>query len=187
MQLSNTFTIIKLNILSDHSMIRFCLLIDSILNENNNVSEGLERQSSTYKWDETKRLEYLDKLSQPYSVDQLNNITERLFDVAEAQALNDNLNEFYEIINEVCDPLFKKKLNASSSINNKSTDQPWFDEDCKSKRKEFYKCLNGYRNDKCEENRKRMTETRSDYKCTIRNSKYRYDKKRTLKLEKAWF
>ena len=51
-------------------------------------------------------------------MDQLNDITERLSDVAEAQALNDNLNEFYEIINEVCDPLFKKKLNASSSINN---------------------------------------------------------------------
>ena len=120
-------------------------------------------------------------------MDQLNDITERLSDVAEAQALNDNLNEFYEIINEVCDPLFKKKLNASSSINNKSTDQSWFDEDCKSKRKEFYKCRNGYRNNKCEENRKRMTETRSDYKCTIRNSKYRYDKQRTLKLEEARF
>ena len=30
-------------------------------------------------------------------------------------------------------------------------------------------------------------ETRSDYKCTMRNSKYRYDKQRTLKLEKARF
>ena len=105
------------------------------------MSEGLERQSGTYKWDETKCLEYLDKLSQPYIVDQLNNITERLSDVAEAQVLNDNLNEFYKIINEVCDPLFKKKLNVSSSINYKNTDQSWFDEDCKSKRKEFYNCL----------------------------------------------
>ena len=90
-------------------MIGFYLLTDNILNANNNVSEGLERQSSTYKWDETKRLEYIDELSQPYIYDQLNNITERLSDVAEAQALNDNLNKFYEIINEVCDPLFKKK------------------------------------------------------------------------------
>ena len=88
---------------------------------------------------------------------------------------------------KVCDPLFKKKVKSNDSIKSKNTDQPWYDDDCKSKRKDFYKNLNFYRNDKCEENRISMTAARSRYKCAIRSNKFKYDKMRTSKLERARF
>ena len=90
-------------------------------------------------------------------------------------------------MSKVCDPLFKKKVKSNDSIKNKNTDQPWYDDDCKSKRKYFYKNLNFYRNDKCEGYRISMTAARSSYKCAIRSNKFKYDKMRTSKLERARF
>ena len=181
------FEVYEPNILSDHCMIRFCMLTDKIQDENINLPEGLQSQSYTYKWDETKLLEYLDNLSQPIIVDQINDITESLSEVTDAKALNENLDVFYDVLSKVCDPLFKKKVKSNDSIKSKNTDQPWYDDDCKSKRKDFYKNLNFYRNDKCEENRTSMTAARSRYKCAIRSNKFKYDKMRTSKLERARF
>ena len=48
------FEVYEPNILSDHCMIRFCMLTDKIQDENINLPEGLQSQSYTYKWDETK-------------------------------------------------------------------------------------------------------------------------------------
>ena len=46
--------------------------------------------------------------------------------------------------------------------------QEWFDNDCKTKRDEFYIDLNKYRSNKNEENRKKMCSTRSEYKKLLR-------------------
>ena len=84
--------------------------------------------------------------------------------------------------------MFKRNIKHSNSNNNKSNlNQPWFDDNCKFKRKEFYENLNFYRIEKSEENRIHMSESRSRYKCAVRSAKFNLDKVKTAKLEKARF
>ena len=50
--------------------------------------------------------------------------------------------------------------------------QEWFDNDCKTKRDEFYIDLNKYRSNKNEENRNKMCSTRSEYKKLLRKKRF---------------
>ena len=182
------FVIDEPNILSDHCMIKFSLIAKQGLGVPNATKGGPRRQSFTYKWDETKKSEYIDRLGQVHILEKLNDITDRLSYVDTEEGINENINGFYKIISEVCDPLFKKNIKPSNNKTaHSNVDQNWFDDDCKQKRKEFYENLNFYRNDKSGENRLNMNKTRSKYKRTIRNAKYKDDKAKTAKLEKAQF
>ena len=51
----------------------------------------------------------------------------------------------------------------------------------------YYRCLNYYRSNPCDETRVDMVQTRSSYKYTVRKKKYVYDKEHTHKLESARF
>lgn len=169
-----------------YCMIHFSVNVKEGLKVNSNNKQSFSWKSATYKWNESKRLEYIEKLGQPHIQDKLMYATESLSNVDNDDKLNGNINIFYEIIEDVCDPLFKIDIKPDNKHKAKSyQSQPWFDDECRGKRNEFYKNLNFYRNDKCEANRKSMSESRTDYKCTIRKAKYVYDKDRTNKLEKA--
>ena len=49
------------------------------------------------------------------------------------------------IMEKVCDPLFSKKVGSSHDANyiqcNESSNQPWFDQECRNYRKLFYLAL----------------------------------------------
>ena len=180
------FVVDEPNIISDHCMIHFSIAVREGLKVSCNNKQCYSRQNVTYKWVESKRLEYIEKLGQPHIYDKLMYVTENLSNVDNDDKLNSNINKFYEIIEDVCDPLFKINIKPDNKNKAKSNQsQPWFDEECRDKRNEFYKNLNFYRFDQCEANRKNMSESRTDYKCTIRKAKCIYDKNRTIKLEKA--
>ena len=58
--------------------------------------------------------------------------------------------------------------------------QEWFDNDCTTKRDEFYIDLNKYRSNKNEENRKKMCSTRSEYKKLLRKKRFEARRAKTL-------
>ena len=101
--------------------------------------------------------------------------------------MNSNVEEFYNILSQVCDPLFKKKINSNQRSDCSQVKQPWFDESCRAKRKEFYNRLNTFRSHNSDENRNNLTTSRTEYKKCIRSSKKSFDNKQTIKLEKARF
>lgn len=184
----SNFVIDEPNILSDHCTVRFSLTARHNLRNINGTDESSKCHSHTYKWDDMKKAEYIDRLGQSHIIDKLQSITDRLSYIETEADLHENVNGFYEIIKEICDPLFKRNIKHSNSNNNKSNlNQPWFDDNCKFKRKEFYENLNFYRIDKSEENRIHMSESRSRYKCAVRSAKFNHDKVKTAKLEKARF
>ena len=97
------------------------------------------------------------------------------------------MEEFYNILSQVCDPLFKKKINSNQRSDCSQVKQPWFDESCRAKRKEFYNHLNTFRLHNSDENRNNLTTSRTEYKKCIRSSKKSFENKQTIKLEKARF
>ena len=57
----------------------------------------------------------------------------------------DFLPTLYNIIDDVCSPIFKRNVNiftSSSSAKTYTKKQEWYDSECKGKQKEFYKYLN---------------------------------------------
>ena len=127
----SNFVIDEPNILSDHCTVRFSLTARHNLRNINGTDESSKCHSYTYKWDDVKKAEYIDRLGQSHIIDKLQSTTDRLSYIETEADLHD-----------------------SNSNNNKSNlNQPWFDDNCKFKRKEFYENLNFYRIDKSEENR----------------------------------
>ena len=59
---------------------------------------------------------------------------------------------------------------------------PWFDDDCRIKRQEFYHLLNLYRSDKTDENRINMVSARRSFKKALRKARFRYDSDQCKKL-----
>ena len=183
----SSFIVEEPNILSDHCMIKFsfsCYNIGNVIE----LDQEVNSQKFTYKWDETKKLQYIEQLNQTSTIEKINNLTNELDSVVNDEDLDDNLKVFYKIVDNVCGPLFKKNLQCGYKKTTKSNlGEPWFDDNCRNKRKFFHNRLNTYRNDKNEHNRKCMTEARTDYKGTIREAKYKFDRNKTAKLEKARF
>ena len=66
-------------------------------------------------------------------------------------------------------PLFKKNIKHYSKTNFKNrTNVPYFDNDCKKVKSNYYTCLNSLRKISCNENRANMVQARSEYKNRIR-------------------
>ena len=87
--------------------------------------------------------------------------------------IDENVSCFSELMANVCDPLFAKQIKvpdagAAQQNYTKSTNNPWFDEECQIYRDRFYKKLNAYRETKNDFNTKNMVNSRSDFKNLIR-------------------
>ena len=59
-----------------------------------------------------------------------------------------------------------------------------FDNTCSDKRKIFYRCLNTFRKNKSDENRRNMVKARTEYKNTVRKN-FESDRQKSLKLINA--
>ena len=68
-----------------------------------------------------------------------------------------------------------------------STQGLLLDDECTCLKTDYYRKLNRYRLDGCDENRRSMVLARSLYKKTIRKKKFVFDKKKTKLLENARF
>ncbi|XP_053395382.1 uncharacterized protein LOC123523921 isoform X1 [Mercenaria mercenaria] len=183
----NSFEIMEPNILSDHCIVSFSMKSKSQIEirDFQRGDDDADKISYKYKWNDENKGTYIEQLNSEnitYMFNELNN------DVLNAQSnvdLDTSLNTFCDILNSVCTPLFKKKCSSSSVSCSYDKEKAYYDVECNQLKSSYYKLLNIYRNDNCDDNKKNMVHARSEYKKTVRKKKYIYDKSQTQKLESA--
>lgn len=151
--LIRSFDVGEPNILSDHSVISFSLSSNYEFSQENETDENLESVQYKYVWDPTLINEYINRLT---AVDTLNLFEQAKLNLMEESVSDEGINSSIDLIVEgieLCSkPLFSKSCQAkrieSTFVDNK---QPWFDDDCRIKRTEFYHCLNIFRTDKTQQ------------------------------------
>lgn len=180
------FSVCDPNILSDHCIIRFSMLKHTnIYTTQSEETDSSERLYKKYKWDEVKKDEYIFNLNG--SEHELLNLVSNLTHASKPDDIDENIGDFLNLMENVCDPIFAKLLKIPNETDtnysyNHQSNRPWFDEECQALRDSFYKKLNIYRNNKNNTNEKNMIKARSDFKNMIRKKRYIYDKSQTEKL-----
>ena len=184
------------NIMSDHCSILFSLQrADNKDNSNINdktipISDAVPARFK-YTWDNNVQTQFIDKLASDDSQCKLEQLITGLNDVSTESTLDNNLNAFYSFIDEVCDPLCKKNIgiknNNNSKNNLKKKSKPWFDNECRQSRSEFYEDLKSFRQSDSSQNRKHLIETRKKHKETIKKKRREYGLSQTKKLETLRF
>lgn len=182
--LIRSFDVGEPNILSDHSVLSFSLAANFEFSRVHEFEENFESVQYKYVWDSSLIDEYTNRLSSAPTLNLFEQAKIKLTDDnISAEGINSSINLIVEGIELSSKPLFSKSCHTKqvevSFIDNK---QPWFDDDCRIKRNEFYYCLNIFRFDKSDVNRVNMVSARSIYKKTLRQARYRYDCKQTKKL-----
>lgn len=184
----DTFSVDDPNILSDHCVINFSLCSHTnIHDDNNNSKSGTESLKFKYVWNSQYADLYQEALESENVQFEITNLKTDLLYVQSEENLNANLMSFQKTVDNVCSPLFQKNVvNRNSENFISECNHPWYNDDCKLKRNSFYDCLNNYRFNKQDAaSRESMVRSRSEYKKTLRHSRYEYRKSRTQKLENA--
>ena len=94
------------------------------------------------------------------------------------------LNLITEGLENCSKPLFSKPLSDCENQNYRNTErnQPWFNDDCRIKRTEYYRFLYILREGKTDINRVNMVTARSAFKRALRLARHRFDQLQTQRL-----
>jgi hypothetical protein len=179
------FQVLDPNIWSDHCMINFTLgTIGCHQKEISETSKSYEQLEYVYKWDKDKQITYENVLNSETYFNDFQHLIGSLSNMQDKTQIDENLQTFYLVIDEVCSPLFRKNV-KSNKVAKPITkiSQPWYDHACKEKQKHFYDNLNIFRNEQSDSSRINMVSSRSDYKEFIRQRKRSYDALQLNKLE----
>ena len=144
----NTFEVLDPNILSGHCIVQFLVILhDSVLNAESDNSYG-SYFNYKYVWKNNEVESYQNALQSDNVQGALNDLKTNIPNLTTADELNLNVKSFQEVMESVCNPLFKKDI-SKSRLQNCSTfnesNQPWFSENCKQKREIFFRNLDVYR------------------------------------------
>ena len=141
MKYLNSFSVEEPNICSDHCEIKFSFG-RSKCNDKEAYDDAFQHTEYTYKWDMDGKEGFIQTLRSDVIQDRLNRITNELQIVESQTDIDSNLSCFYGIIDDVCSPAFKKKLNNKKSnlynTHTHSKNQQWFDSECNEQQKQFY-------------------------------------------------
>ena len=173
------------NILSDHSILNFSLISSfDISNLANEAETDPVSVSFTYKWDRNLIDEYKARLRSEDTLhifEQARTILSA--DFVAADEISSNFNTIVEGIESCTKPLFSRTFRTKKSecvFNDNNL--PWFDDNCRIKRQEFYFCLNFYREDRTDLNRINMVIARAIFKSALRKARFLFDSEQTRKL-----
>jgi exonuclease III len=179
------FDVSEPNILSDHCLINFVLEFDNPINVD--ISDSHDHVSYKYLWSGNLKSVYTDELLSERSRQKFNCLNVQINSAVDMHDINECVDSFSNILDEVASPLFKRNIGVNNKDNAVYSDQPWFTEDCHEKRIIFNRMLNRFRLNKSEENRISLVNARSQYKTCIRKCRYDFDKAESLKLTQAKF
>ncbi|MCG8076814.1 MAG: hypothetical protein JAY75_11300 [Candidatus Thiodiazotropha taylori] len=171
------------NILSDHCSIEFtipCKSTDEQVTSIENVP--YEKETKKYVWKEARAGDYFFNLEQEENA--FRDLSGHLAQATTQQQINENISSFSNLMEKVCDPLFSKNLSECSNNSDieQTSNQPWFDDECRRLRNLFYASLNTYRRCKTLNNQTELTTARSNYKKKLRQKRYIFMKEKTTKL-----
>ena len=177
------FVVLEPNILSDHCALSFAIngFKQTVYRDK---PDNLKPQVTEYKyvWDAEKNVLYNNALNEFDNLTQLHMLTIDAESVSNCSEVDDNINNFYNYMTNIVDPLFKKNIKRNNSRLNTNKNE-WFDNECDDKRKIFHRNLRYYSKEKSDENRHNMTEARSNYKTCIRQKRALHNKNKTKQLE----
>lgn len=180
-----SFDIDDPNILSDHCCIKlvfeFPVKSESLLDDD----ENFEQIKGKYVWNAESVDEYKSNLNSYTVQEKLRALNDKIMHSNDGKAINSCLTDFNGILTDVCSPYFRESKSSTNYIFNESKENPWFNEECAEKRYIFLQKLNLYRNFNNTESRAALSKARSDYKKTLRQARYNFDRQKTLRLEQA--
>lgn len=181
----SSFHVADPNILSDHCCIDFSLLCKDISETAfSREKETFQSVNKKYIWNEARAGEYIFNLEKEEN--GLKHLSSVLSGVSTPKQIDDNIKNFTNLMEGVCDPLFSKKIISSLDVTNlqckSSSTQSWFDEECRKLRNLFYSTLNKYRSYKSPTNQTNFVKARSNFKKTLRQKRYNFIKEKTSKL-----
>lgn len=126
----------------------------------------MKNVNCSYKWDSSKLNLYKNALNSNVFQENLTIIENNVNNATTGDDINNNLKDFYQIIDDTCGFMFKKQNNSENKTRNNNHDnkQKWYDLPCKESQGEFYSKLSMYRLNKTDENRQFLTRARTNYK-----------------------
>ena len=81
-----------------------------------------------YVWRDERADEYIFQLGEQEN--GLRDLSSDLTRLTSSQEIDDNIQKFTSLMENVCDPLFSKKVSLSKNTDiNDNSNQPWFDDD----------------------------------------------------------
>lgn len=135
-----------------------------------------------YRWDDTCNAEFrrglISKLPELNTV--LTNVS-----MHERDSVSHAVSSFVHVIRDVADPLFQRKHVVRTGIFTKSPvyDCRWFDNDCRSRKREYKSALRKFNTHRCYVNRVNLCDMKLAYKTMVRRRKYAHDIKRMRNIE----
>ncbi|MCG8048238.1 MAG: reverse transcriptase family protein [Candidatus Thiodiazotropha endolucinida] len=167
------------NVLSDHCLINFSLELKQ--QECAHANKG-EQVSGRYVWDNEFKNEYIDQLQTTEVTDKLNLLNTKISNSETCTDTNSCVSDFVRIIEDVSSPIFKKAKRSEDESTASIRLNPWYNDECHERKFYFLQMLDKYRACNSDENRLNMVKARSNYKKTIRQCRYNYDKEKTKKF-----
>ena len=180
------FEVSDTNILSDHCLITFHFDFDKRVENEITDELNYEKVNSKYVWKHELKSDFIKNVLDQDTTASLDELIINIDNCTCDWEVNGCIEELSGIIDRVASPLFKNHVGRAVACNDDKS-YPWYNSDCYEKRSLFLHMLNNYRTNKNDVNRINMVRARSDYKNTVKNCKYEYDKNETEKLTKARF
>lgn len=184
------FSVEEPNILSDHCLISLELQLPGTVSDKNSENTyhvGNGQVHSKLVWNNDFKDRFVEELQSESIASQFNDLISLAENCSNASDINNVVNSTVTVLENVAKPLFEKHLSAkkkTTGLNNKKHN-PWYNRECEQAKYVFLNNLNIFRQNKCDMTRINLVKSRSDYKSTLRTSKFNYDKYNTLKLEEA--
>ncbi|MES9880123.1 MAG: reverse transcriptase family protein, partial [Sedimenticola sp.] len=190
LQLFSSFNVDDPNILSDHCTVNFTMSCNRQEQENSQnmqMDDNQHIQNVQYKfvWETANINSYKCALNSHETTETIVRLRETLNDTSSSRDIDDTVDRFNNLLNDVCTPLFKKSIKVNPSDNKSYSKKYTLDENSETAKEIFFNNLNKYRQDETPYNRTQLVKSRSDYKQCLRKCKYEQAKSQTTKLLQA--
>lgn len=130
-----------------------------------------------YVWGDDKGADY--KMRLDIEEEAFSDLNIHLTQALSPQDIDQNIDKFANLMSKICDPLFAKHVGSSvykSVPEERTKNQPWFDDECLQFRNDFYTALNIFRNEKKMSNQRKLVDARANFKRVIRQKRYNYNR-----------
>ena len=169
----HSFCIQTPTIFSDHNSILLKLKDSNLFfsySKNDNCFSN-DTCTKTYKWCNEKSLPvFSSNMNDDVAVEKLNSIIAMLHIYENTDVIDDSIDILYNVLEQAAQPLlYKKKHNFKFS--EKKDSQPWYDNECKNKKKEFDNAILFYKESGDDIDLKNLTEIRNSYRKLCRKKK----------------
>jgi hypothetical protein len=186
-----TFNVSEPNILSDHCLIQFSFQTDIQLcdNDDNIMDDGnFICIDHIYKWDPSKREDFLQSIQNQHFLDDLQSLTNNIIYVQSDEDIDNSLSNFVTLLKSCSKPFQRKVLNRNVNSNETpSLNRIPLNDMCTEARRDYYYYLNVYRKNKSDLNRCNMVRARTLYKNSVRNFNITRAQENTKSLISARF